>query len=291
MNRGTLQWLLLAPLLLYALGVVLVAAPPLGVASALVALAAALPILDVATQRFGVWTYAPLAAAGVIVVTSTLSWSPPGWTAPTLVGLMVGGPLAFLGAYWRARGSVASAVLAYPLGAELALVEVTIARAVGGGSGARSAGGWLSAAHDVLTQQGESLGAFGHGAAIPPTSLATVPDVGFVSLVLLALVGLLVSWLLPMRGSSDEVGAPPPAPPSGLALRRTLVSIGVAAGAVLAFEGAALATTPQIAIVGLCVAVAEMVVALAVASRWPSPTTRGRPKTPVSVPSVAPVRR
>lgn len=284
MNGATARWASLVPLSAYALWSIVAARPEIGFREFVVALVVALPVVEVGTRRLGAWAYLPGAGAALAFGLSEIGLVAGGIAPSLLVGLVVGAPAWWTGASKRVCESLTGSLWAALASVELALVVSAVART----SGTTPPGAWLGTAGQLLHDQWSSLVAFGQGATIPPAPFAVVPDAAFAVVALLPLVILVAGWLSPGVPSTTESG--PRVDPARRDRPGHLGSLAVAVGAVLAFEAASLVTSPQVALVGLTVAVAELLVALAVASRWPT-GEKAVPPTPISRPAPRPTGR
>ncbi|HZY92330.1 MAG TPA: hypothetical protein VFG07_06120 [Thermoplasmata archaeon] len=291
MNRATLRWVLLVPLAVYVLLDVVLLSPAVGLVGLLLGALVALPVLDVASDRPGAWLYIPTVGVAVAFALGLLGDLSQPVVENLLVALIVGAPLFLLGIAWRWKESTAAGFFVYLLLAAVALFELATASTVGAAGVEGGPAAWFGAASATLHSQWSSLTAFGSGGAIPPAPLGAVPNVVLAVTVLLPFFGLMATWLAPPRGKSrpEEETADPTLVDSSAVPLGPLV---VAVGAVLAFEAAALVTTPQVAVVGSCIAVTEMVVAVVVASRWGSaPVSPRRTAAEAREPSSVPIPR
>jgi hypothetical protein len=266
MNPATARWALLVPLLAYASGVALVAGPSVPPVGLVAAIAVALPLVEVGTDRLGPWAYLPLGGLAVVGLAGGAGMVDVPALHPVAVGGLLGAPAGLLGALYRLRGS-AVALVGPVAAAELALVETSVAR----GAAGPSVASWIGSASSVLSDQARSLGAFAHGGPIPPSPIATLSDPWLIGLALLPLAGFLAAGLLPAgRGSG---AGPSPA---------HLYSLSAAIAAVLGLEVVAALEPPQVVVAGLAIAATEVLVALTVASRWPR--APGRPASATATP-------
>ncbi|HYK92609.1 MAG TPA: hypothetical protein VEY07_01020 [Thermoplasmata archaeon] len=275
MNAATGRWLALLPLLVYAEYLVALARPPLNVEGMLMIVAISLPVVEIVTQRWGVWLYVPGVAVLGALGAGLLRALPSSETALLFLSLLAAAPVWWAAVSRRVCTSLAGSVLAIIATVELSLVAAFTAKGIEATTTGGTPSAWMSQFTSMFASQVESISAFARGSSIPPAPLGGVPDATFAVLAVLPLVVLVASWLAPAWRSRISAGQPGPRPAH-------LGSLAVAVGAVLAFEGASLVAPPEVTLLGTCTAVAEILVALTILGRTrvehpgaaPVPTTR-----------------
>ncbi len=276
MKQTSLVGILTVPILLYALGVVLLVGPPFGWVGVVSLASTALPLAALATDRLGPWAYLPAAGALLALVAGLGTAPGAAATGALFVGVLAGAPLGWLGIGLRLRAAPASALAVAFVSLLLAFFEVAVVRGIPLGTGAATTA-WIDSARNVLVGQATSLADLGRGAAVPPAPLSDVRDPTLAIVALLPVLGLLASWLTRSEDPSDA----PALEPAGREIesrypeRAPLASpwsLGVAAGAVLAVEAAAIEATAAAAVLGLTLAVAATLLALIVLIRRRSAT-------------------